>query len=175
MELHRLSIRVSACATSDATNSTLVIVALYNGPAGVSQVTASVLLWDALLTEQRKSSFFYGEFVREHPDTTKQRILPAKSVVPGTSQPSSVSVTSSADSTDDWLHMDAAGREVWAAKVVEAAVMRTVGTSVGLEKPLMSAGVDSLGTLPSNIGVQGMHIHLFPRGIQQRDIAAMHG
>ena len=139
---------------SDATNSPLVIVALYNVPAGVSQVTASVLLWDALLTEQRKSSFFYGEFVKAHPDTTKQSILPAKSVVPGTSQPSNVSVTLSANSTDDWLHMDAAGREVWAANVVEAAVMRTVGTSVGLEKPLMSAGVDSLGSLPSSIGGQ---------------------
>ena len=37
------------------------------GHPGTSQVAAAELLWDALLTPQRRQSFFYGEVAALHP------------------------------------------------------------------------------------------------------------
>ncbi len=35
--------------------------------SGASQMAAAALLWDALLTPQRRKSFFYGELAALHP------------------------------------------------------------------------------------------------------------
>ena len=122
---------------------------------GGSQVTVSVLLWDALLTKQRKASFFYAEFSKQRLDVVKEHIITAalqaaaisqdpRGPLPSESLPDLVVAPKD---EPDWLYMDGAGREAWAAKVVTAAIIRIVGAPVGRDEPLMSAGVDSLGML----------------------------
>ncbi len=56
----------------------------------------------------------------------------------------------------EWAALPAQERAQWMQATVLQAVSATLGRPVGLEEPLMTAGLDSLGSTPSRL----YHLHL---------------
>ena len=69
---------------------------------------------------------------------------------PAALQPMQAAQPEAASSQAPWARLDKAGRAAWAAQAVAAAVSKIIGRTLAGHEPLMSAGLDSLGALPSS-------------------------
>lgn len=144
------------------------------GCSGASpQLTVAALLWPALLMPAQQASFFYGDATaRLSSDASAATVAsgdgtPAAAVQQHAAQHSATAAAAgtalrtanpaaAVDPDRPWLAMDAAARERWVVKRVDAVVGRLCGRPVGPEEPLMGVGLDSLTAVELRTELAGL-------------------